>query len=350
MLDRHAPGVEVLAVEVVDAHSGTTGRARCALTFRGSAGALPQTVFVKLAPFDARQRAFVDRVGIGVAEARLYAALGAELPVRVPRVWHADVDGDGRYVMVLEDLVAPGCRFPTMRDAADTGLLERAVLDLATLHAAYWESPRFTAGGDLAWVPARAGFGATDSHSPEAAAAAGSFVARAVEKFADEMDPAFRAVGALYTAHTGAVLDLWDAGPRTLIHGDPHLGNLFVDERGVPHFGFFDWGMVSRSPGLRDVAYLLGGSVPTEVRRGEERALLDAYRAALGAHGIVLTAEDVWRGYRRFVVYAWVSAVSTAAVGSRWQPEHAWRGGMERATAAIADLDAAALLGEELGV
>jgi aminoglycoside phosphotransferase (APT) family kinase protein len=365
VLRRHAPGVTVTRVDVLDAHSGTTGRVRLGLTYAGSAGpgpdpdALPGSVFVKLAPFDARQRAFVDRVGIGRAEARLYATVGGEVPVRVPHVWHAEVDGDGRYVMVLEDLVASGCRFPALADASDPALLHRLVGDLAALHAVYWESGRFAPGGDLAWVPERAGFGDADSHGAEAAAAAGSFVARAVEKFGGEMGPAFRAVGTLYTRHTAAVLDLWDLGPRTLIHGDPHLGNLFVDRMagsaggsagGSARLGFFDWGMASRSPGLRDVAYVLASSVPTEVRRAEERGLLAAYRAALAARGIAADAADVWRGYRRFSVYSWVSAVSTAAVGSRWQPEHAWRGGMQRATATIDDLDAAGLLAEELGV
>ena len=55
---------------MLDAHSGTTGRARLALTTSG--GGLPPTVFVKLEPFDPRQRAFVRAGGIGANEARLY--------------------------------------------------------------------------------------------------------------------------------------------------------------------------------------------------------------------------------------------------------------------------------------
>ena len=39
---------EVRAVEVIDAHSGTTGRARVRLT---AGGAVPETLFVKLQPF-----------------------------------------------------------------------------------------------------------------------------------------------------------------------------------------------------------------------------------------------------------------------------------------------------------
>src|SRR5207342_3648335 len=89
----------VTAVELLDAHSGTTGRARVRLT--GGAD-VPSSVFVKLQPFTPEQRSFLRKVGLGVAEARLYGAVGTELPVRIPRVWHASCDPtDGSFVMVL---------------------------------------------------------------------------------------------------------------------------------------------------------------------------------------------------------------------------------------------------------
>ena len=48
--------------------------------------------------------------------------------------------------------------------------------------------------------------------------------------------------------------------------------------------------------------------------------------------------------YRLFSVYSWVSAVSTAAMGARWQPEKLAHGAMERTTQALADLDVPELL------
>ena len=67
---------------MLDRSSGTTGRAQVALTGDPS---VPPTVFVKLAPFDERQREFVTSVGMGVAEARFYRDLAPEIPVRIPR-------------------------------------------------------------------------------------------------------------------------------------------------------------------------------------------------------------------------------------------------------------------------
>src|SRR6478736_559262 len=74
------------SVEILDAHSGTTGRARVGLA---ASSDLPATVFVKLAPFAPEQRKFLRQIGLGISEARLYANVGDEPPIRAPRVWHA---------------------------------------------------------------------------------------------------------------------------------------------------------------------------------------------------------------------------------------------------------------------
>lgn len=325
-------GVDVRSAEIVDQHSGTTGRAKVRID---SAGALPDTLFVKLAPFDRRQRLFVDFTGLGVMEARFYGSLAAELPVRLPRCWHADVDGDA-FIMVLEDLDAAGCVYRS--DPAST------VEQLAHLHAAFWESPRFAT--DLAWVPERAGFGKSDGKDPAAVEAAGHFIHAALDQFAHEMPPVFRAIGELYASRTGDILDLWDQGERTFIHGDPHGGNLFTHEGRT---GFYDWAMCSHSPGMRDVAYYLTNSMPTEARHGEEGRLLDLYRHTLAAHGITTDPHVIAEQYRLFTVFSWVSFTSTAAVGSRWQPSERAIEAMERATRAVEDCDSIGLLKELLG-
>lgn len=329
-----ALGVPVAAVEVLDAHSGTTGRARVSVSSADGAGE-PGSVFVKLAPFDPRQRRFVDLVGLGTAEARFYRDLAGEVPVRVPAVHHAALDdeptdGARRYVMVLEDLVASGCRFPSPSDA-DVADSVAAIIDaLARLHAAYWESPRLD--GDLRWVT---------SGGRVAFEGGGSFIARALERFGDQMGPTFRRLAEVYVARTPEVAALLAAGPPTLIHGDPHLGNLFMDGTTA---GFFDWGMVWRATGVRDVAYVLGSSTPPEVRRANEREWLRHYLEVLHASGVELDESTAWDQYRLLVIYAWSSATSTAAMGSRWQTVEVGEGGMARATTAVEDLESVDLL------
>ena len=69
--DRH-PGAIAHAVDVIDAHSGTTGRARLRISWHQDVGA-PEAVFAKLAPTDPIQRQMVIFTGMGRREARFYA-------------------------------------------------------------------------------------------------------------------------------------------------------------------------------------------------------------------------------------------------------------------------------------
>jgi hypothetical protein len=331
-----ALGADVDSVEVLDHHSGTTGRAHVAL--RGAPG-VPPTVFVKLAPFDERQREFVASVGMGVSEARFYRDLATEVPVRVPRVWFAAEDGD-RYVMVLEDLVATGCRFPSPKDD-DIAFRARDIVEqMAALHACYWESSRFDGDGDLAWLAPR---GTGD------AGGGTKFVGMAVEALGDRLDASFHRIADIYLARAHDIVQLWNSGPRTLVHGDPHLGNLFVDVDGGDRTGFLDWAMVGRSPGMRDVAYVLCNSIPAEVRARDERGWIERYCALLAEHGVTLDPGAAWEQYRLFAVYSWVSAASTAGMGSKWQPLHIGLGGTRRATAACEQLGCVELLESLLG-
>jgi aminoglycoside phosphotransferase (APT) family kinase protein len=68
--------------------------------------------------------------------------------------------------------------------------------------------------------------------------------------------------------------------PRALLHGDTHLGNLYVDVDGVP--GFFD-SQPHHGPGMCEVAYHLAGALDPADRRSHERALVAQYRDALKA-------------------------------------------------------------------
>ncbi len=329
VLRTHAPGASVRAIDVVEAHSGTTGRARVLLTHDDAR--LPRSVFVKLAPFDVGQRAFVDQLGMGVAEARFYAEIEADVPVRHPRPWYAAHDDAGRYVMVLEDLLAAGARYPGQGDPDLPAFVERTIDAFAALHAAFWASRRFAPDGDLAWVERRTrGYGS-----------AAPLISFAVEQLGPRLPDASRRLAEVYLPRADGVAALLAQGTPTLVHGDAHLGNLFVDDT-TP--GFLDWAMVSCAPGLRDVAYFLGSSVPTDLRRAHERRLVARYCERLRVGGVALDVDTAWDQYRVHTVSAWIAAVVTAAMGSQWQPIEVGMGATARANAAIEDHDVAELL------
>ena len=330
-LQTHAPSATVDEVEVLQRSSGTTGRARLGL--RSDDRRVPPSVFVKLAPFTAERRALVDMVGMGVSEARFYRELASSLPVRTPAVWHAEHDPDGRYVMVLEDLVAAGATQPTQEEA-DAAAFAEAVMDaFAALHAEFHASPRFAPGRDLAWIEARGrGYGG---------GAALDFMRHAVATIGEGQPPVFHELAELYLANGDRVAALLAAGTPTLIHGDSHIGNMLrLDGEPI----LLDWAMVSAAPGIRDVAYFVGNSVPSEVRREREEDLVRRYVAGLSARGVEVGFDDAWNGYRLHMITGWIAAVSTAGMGDALQPLEVGLRATERSNLAIDDLDVIPLL------
>jgi len=322
------------SVELLDAHSGTTGRARIRVDWEN--GGLPEHIFVKLAPTDPFQRAVAVDTGMGAREARFYRELAPEVPVRAPEPYLSSWTADGKeYVMLIEDLEVAGCSFPGFASNADPGLVRSALGGLARLHGAFWESPRFAA--DLDWIepPMHSELG------PE-------LVAAGVQSFGDRQPPAFHDMADLYINHGARVAALLAEGPQTLLHGDAHLGNFFLEHNRV---GFLDWACVCKGPALRDVAYFLCGSVATELRRAEQEALIQYYVASLAASGgPELDFVDAWRDYRRFVAAGWIAAVATLAVGAGMQSIEVGEAAVARANEAIADLDTPGLLRNELGL
>lgn len=333
-LQARAPGARATAVEVVDAHSGTTGRALFHVTWEGAA--LPERIFAKLAPTDPIQRAMVVEMGMGAREARFYRDASEGFPIRVARNLLSAWEEDGSaYIMLMEDLAGAGCSFPNHLSGSDVAVVRSAVEQLARFHAAFWQSPRFES--DLAWIepPMRSEFGVV-------------MVKQGLDTFGAEQPRCFHEAARIYCEHHAALTDWLDQGPATLLHGDPHLGNMFVDDGTV---GLLDWACVARGPALRDVGYFLGSSVDTDVRRAEQDDLIDRYVTTLaGSGGPELSRDDAWRGYRRFVFTSWISAVVTLAAGDRMQSIEVGQRAVARANAALEDLETTALLAEELGL
>jgi len=156
-------------------------------------------VFVKLQPFLPEQRQFMRATGLRVAEARLYAAVGNELPVRVPRVWHSSFDdAEAQFVMVLEDLVASGCRFPGPDDADVLAVTTSLFDELALLHATYWDR-------ELPWLGTHVLSTRSSKEQRKKIGGATAIVESALDQFAGYMPPAFRELGELYAARSREV-------------------------------------------------------------------------------------------------------------------------------------------------
>ena len=77
-----------------------------------------------------------------------------------------------------------------------------------------------------------------------------------------------------------------DTGPRTVIHGDVHIGNAYQ----VPDdFGLLDWQLMRVATWANDVSYPILTALDVEERRASERELLRHYLAELTARGVAGT-------------------------------------------------------------
>jgi hypothetical protein len=64
-------------------------------------------------------------------------------------------------------------------------------------------------------------------------------------------------------------------GDRCVIHGDAHVGNLYLDGAGRPCL--VDWQLVQHAPWYLDVGYHIGCTLDPVLRRANERSLLEHY-------------------------------------------------------------------------
>lgn len=315
-------GAQVDRVSLLDAHDGTTGRAL--LELDAGDPRVPARLFVKLPPADEQQRLFVTSSGMGRRESLFYRELSGEVPVRVPFCYHADTDAAGkRYIMLLENLTDSGCTFRGASTHYSLDYVRQVLAAFARLHAAYWESNRFS--DELAWIepPMQHEIGAR-------------LVARALHRHREEMPPVFSRMAEHYLASTDRVHALWKEGAATLIHGDVHDGNLFLDGAEP---GFLDWAVLARGPGMRDVAYFLAGTLAPE-HREQARTLISEYRQQLLAAGCdAPDMDELWLQYRRHAAYVWVGAVTTLAMGDEWQPLSYVRAALERIHQVMDNLD-----------
>lgn len=324
-------GWQIDEAKLLEINEGTTGRAKFSLT---GDSRVPKSLFVKIPPKDEAQRQFVKAVGMGYTEVGFYKQLASEVPVRVPRPYYSAFENDN-FVMVLEDLSATGCQYvqPEDKDIVFRG--RNIVEELAGLHAKYWQSERFSNTGDLAWL-AMHGTGSVEGSVP--------YVKMAIDAVSKDMPDFFKTMATFYLDNAPHIVELWNAGPKTIVHGDAHFNNLFVDVKNGRRTGFLDWALLSHAVGMRDVAYVLANSVPVEVRRTHEKDWIKRYCEILQKGNINYSFDQAWDHYRLLVVYSWVAASASAAMGAKWQPVEVNLASLKRATDACEQLDSIGLI------
>jgi len=223
----------------------------------------------------------------GVPEAMFYRDVVGSTGVRTLRPVHAEVDPvTGRNVVLTEDVVGQGAVFLDALSAYSADQAAQSLEQLAVLHASTWLHPSYR---DVAWLTPR-----FDRYT----------VARGVADIQGNFDGPIGALvpervrdaRRLYAAYKKVAAGAATAAPWAVIHGDPHVGNVFLDGAGRP--SFVDWQLVQRGPWPLDVGYHVASSLSVEDRRRYEGDLVRHYLDCLAARGVDVQCADVWGALR----------------------------------------------------
>ena len=326
-------GRTVTSVTTLDGSSGTSSRARLALTGDG----VPESVFVKMSAGAAATRMLGELANLGENEVRFYSQLSSELS-GVPKTYGSAFDSlTGRFVIVLEDLPQDSCEFYDTLHPIDKDKAALLVELLAHVHGTFWNRlPPAGGGGPFGWLTATADERSLPISRP--------LMRLSAKRLADKTSILIED-GRFVIENYPAAVRLIEAPPHTVLHGDSHPGNVYFRDGKA---GLLDWQVAKRGHPSRDLAYSLITGMATEERVANQRDLLDVYRDALAAgDGPELDRDELWERYRQSAVQPYLSALTTAGLGGMQSEEIAFEG-LRRAVAALSDLDTVAALRKSL--
>ncbi len=286
---------EIAAVEVEklsDVTNALGNLYRCRLIAQNGEAAGPASVIVKLPGADALALRFARWMSLHRREHLFYRDVAAHGCVRAPALYYGDFDERShRFVLVLEDL--GGMEAIPQSVGIDAARARRAVREIAALHGRFWEAagdPALSACGDF--------LNTRESRIMQTVYLL--TLPAALERFADLFTAKARRLaeefGFRIPAHFAAV----SAGPKTVVHGDYRADNMLFGGAGREELAVIDWQGFGLGCGMYDVAFFLGTSVTSDVRRRIERDTLDEYHAIVLRSGAEdYTVEDCWHSYRQ---------------------------------------------------
>jgi len=250
---------------------------------------------------DRGPRTLIAKVGAGALEARkrvadgyaaevgFYSEILDTLDVRTPKCWYAAISNDKLHFTLLLEDVAP--RRPGVQ--VEGCSLERArgaIRNLAGLHAPRWNDASLHDMSFLINISDQQG---ADFIAQVTRAATAEFVDRYRGELGSEdaetLGAAADAIGAWALA---------SPSPFTVLHGDFRLDNLMFGED-PDDVIVLDWQTAALGPPTRDLAYFLGTSLKTPLRRDWEQELVATYHQELlnrriGGYDL----ESCFRDYR----------------------------------------------------
>ena len=291
-LGRSYPGITVKSVEPGPVVSRVSTNARFRIECSGEVPpGLPAELCVKGYFSDWSDAAGASR-SAGIPEALFYRHLAGTSGVRTLECFYADVDRATQHgVVITGDVVAHGATFLDALSPYAPDQVAESLEQYAVLHGRSWQG----SGVDEPWLAPRL----------EATMAArglreitGNFEGPIGSGVPGEVRDGER----LLEAARRLADQLHRAEPRCLLHGDAHVGNLYLD--GAGQACLVDWQLVQRGPWYLDVGYHIGCTLSPDERRRHESDLLAHYLDCLRTQGVDAPSwGDAWRSIRAGMVY-----------------------------------------------
>jgi hypothetical protein len=333
-LGERFPGVRVGSVEVLEIHHGTNSNARLGVSYEGEQS-LPETYFLKMLPLDPKRRETINKTGMGRRETLFYQNLADDVPMRVPRPYVAKLDeSEGSFVLLLEDLESTNCKLADPVAGITLEQAANAMYDYAELHVRFEDE--VVRKKEAGWVEPMG----LDSDM-------GVWMLQfGLDNHRDKLRDGFAEMAQLYVEHRRELDEIWARGPVTVLQGDSHVGNLFLDAGRV---GFLDWGLIQLGTPMRDVGYFITMALTPENRRAHERELIQRYLdARIEVGGTAFDFEEAWLLHRVHAAYAAPAACPLVLFPENEPIENKplSRSFLERAQSVIEDLDARGALRE----
>lgn len=330
-------------VRTVDLEPIGVGAGMMSRLFRASlgygTGQGPGSVVVKLPTGNEQNKTVAVTFDNYRREVEFYRRSAHATPMRTPKSYLAEHCGADSFALVLEDLSdwsqgdqVIGCEL----DRAE------AVMDaLADLHGAFWNR---VDGEDMRWLPDTCPSVMSDGLATGTEASWDDFVRVFDDMLTDELKTAKSA----YLKGLPGVQAHINASPRTIIHGDFRMDNLFFrsENTGI-EVACCDWQAPVRGKGIHDIAYFLSGSIDTEMRRHHEINLIERWLESLRQHGVSdYDVDQAFADYKLAILMLWTYVV---VVGGGLAAENergtSWVTAMvERSTAAMTDHNCLSLL------
>ncbi len=280
-LGQRYPGIAVTSVQPGPIVSRVSTNARFHIECKGGVPpGLTADLCIKGYFADCSESGAASRTA-GVPEALFYRHLAGSAGVRTLECFYADVDPVTHHgVVITGDVATHGATFLDALSPYTSDQVAESLEQYAVLHGRSWDSGR---ADHEPWLAPRLQATMRVRGLPEVNGNFEGPIGSGVPLEVRDGERLLDAVRRL--AH---LLD--EAPSRCLLHGDAHIGNLYLNATGRPCL--LDWQLVQRGPWYLDVGYHLGCTLSPEERRRTERDLLLHYLDRLRGEGVDPPSPD----------------------------------------------------------